>query len=238
MGIRRRDRMARLHKSRRQERKRIQIAIGHYWLYHKKLRTSKVGDQKEALLQGQIDRITTWEARHDTVDKTRELRQAKLNERKEERERQRILRQKQKEEARLLKEVEIAAKIAEKAKKFEEKERLRLEREKKQGELAYYQSQKQKKKEIWRTRNQLVNFLRSIKRADISKRSENSNVKFVALEPQFGVKYARQQVNTIGPFQKLFTAESYDFVSQKLLEYRVHEYKFLSSRSDGRRPWK
>jgi len=233
------DRMARLHKSRRQERKRIQIAIGHYWLYHKKLRTSKVGDQKEALLQGQIDRITTWEARHDTVDKTRELRQAKLNERKEERERQRILRQKQKEEARLLKEVEIAAKIAEKAKKFEEKERLRLEREKKQGELALHQSRKQNKKnEVKRTRNHLVNFLRSIKRADVSKRSENSNLKFVALEPQFGVKYARPQVNTIGPFHKLFAAESFDFVSQKLLEYRAHEYKYLSSRSEGRRPWK
>lgn len=52
-------RMAKLHKARRQERKRIQIAIGHYWLYHKKLRTSKIGDQKESLLQGQIDRITT-----------------------------------------------------------------------------------------------------------------------------------------------------------------------------------
>jgi len=230
--------MAMLHKERRQERKRIQVAIGHYWLYHKKLRTTKTGDRKEELLQGQIDRITTWEARHDNYDKARELRLQRLIERKEERERMRIKRLEDKEKLRKQKLSENVEREAEKRKKLAEKDRIRINREMKRGETLNQRNQKRKNKmEITRRRNYLMNFIRSGKRPDASKRGENTDKKFTSFEPKFGTKYAVPNVHFSGPL-KLFSGESFDFVSEHLLKYRVHETNVLSSRSEGTRPSK
>lgn len=120
--------------------------------------------------------------------------------------------------------------MAEKARRFKERERLKLEKE------MHLNNKEKKKIELGRNRNLLVNFLRCVKKPDVSKRSENINMKFAAFEPKFGVKYARPQAHTIGPNYQLFAEKSFDFVSTHLLEYRVHEHKNLSSRSEGRRP--
>jgi len=137
------------------------------------------------------------------------------------------------------KKAENAARMAEKVKKAAEKERQRVVREMKKGAMALHMIHRvDKKKEAERNRNYLVNFLSSKKRADVSKRGENTNTKFVLLEPKYGVKYARPQCRTLGPFLEIFAEESFDFISEQLLKYRVHESKKLTSRSEGRRPWK
>jgi len=224
-----------LHKERRQERKRIQVAIGHYWLYHKKLRTTKTGDKKEELLQGQIDRITTWEARHNSIHKARELRLQRLIERKEERERMRIKRLEQKDKLRAQKRSVYDEREAEKVKKLAERDQMRINRVMKRGETL--NQRRKKKMELARSRNHLVNFIRSGRRPDVSKRAENTGNKFTSLEPKFGTKYAVPKVH-ISRSLKLFSEESFDFISEQLLKYRVHKANILSSRSEGGRPGK
>jgi len=219
----------------RTTRKKTQTAVWNYWLFMKRLRTTRRGDERERMLQAQIDKIQQWESRkHDAEErkKARNEMWAKNAKQREELKAKRTEEQLKKHQAQ----------IAQMAQRQQERAAKETERRKMKNQKLSAQMAKAIEKGALSSGNLnksqafgLEHFIDATQNVNLSRRKGVNERKFLPFVPEFGAIYSNNTPPTLPKYFDLFLRLTYDQATEQLLLYRTKGQKKQSDRCNGTR---
>merc|ERR1719461_1524596 len=211
-------------------RKKQQVCVWNYWLYHKRLRTTRRGEERTRMLQTQIDKIQTWENRRKDQDRRVKEKKQLWEQQAEERAKQDKEREQSRADAMKEKMQTMAERQMERAKR--EAERKQLKNQKVSSAMARAIENKTVKMNKT-TVYGLDHFVDPAVNANISRRSGMANRKFLPFQPEWGAEY-NTKPPTLPKYFDLFFPLTYDQCTEQLLLYRTSKsHKKQSERCNG-----
>lgn len=218
----------------RGRRKKVQTGVWNYWLFMKRLRTTRRGDERERMLQAQIDKICLWENRKQES----EDRKKKRNDLWEQN-------AKQREEAQVKRKEEQQKKHEDQVKLMADRQKERVEKERERRDAKNQKLSQQMAKAIEKGAKSsglqksivygLEHFTDATKNVNLSKRSGIKDRKFLPFVPEWDAVYSNITPSPLPKYFDLFLKLTYDQATEQLLLYRTKGQKKQTDRGNGQR---